>query len=142
MIRLENTKNMRASSSNFSLNGWVQGLCTRIIQPECGGVVGKQTTNLSIVLSHPLNKIYLSGFDARRAVPRVFGSLVLRGKLTVAAEGEALFMEYSGAVVAACQLAVFATDTVRGKHFMKKRSSGGGEGRQAGWEWEHLRTKK
>lgn len=96
----------------------------------------------SNLLSHPLNKIYLSGFDARRAIPRVFGSLVLGGKLAVAAEGKTLFMENSGAEVAACQLAVLTTDAVRGKHFTKRTSSGGREGQEARWEGEQLRTKE
>lgn len=52
---------------------------------------------------------------------------MLRGKLAVGAEREALFMENSGAVVAARQLAVFATDAVRGKTSMSYK-----QGREKG----------
>lgn len=57
---------------------------------------------------------------------------MLRGKLAVAAEREALFMEDSGAVVAACQLTVFATDAVRGEQEFHEHNKFGKKGRARG----------
>lgn len=57
---------------------------------------------------------------------------MLRGKLAVAAERQALFMENSGAVVAARQLAVFATDAVRGKQEFHEQNMFGKKGRARG----------
>lgn len=68
---------------------------------------------------------------------------MLGGKLAVAAEGKTLFMENSGAEVAACQLAVLTTDAVRGKHFTKRTSSGGREkGERLGGRGNNSELKK